>query len=115
MAKNWAIAIGINNYYNLQPLNYAKQDAEVMRDWCQKEAGFDTVFLFTEDSPMKERLLMAGHGLIMIIYSANCGAVPGSAVLKPAVLRIATTTTTTPTPTILVFVLCVLSGGLLSP
>lgn len=57
MAKNWAIAsgsaqsaiaIGINNYYNLQPLNYAKRDAEAMRDWCQKEAGFDRVFLFTE-------------------------------------------------------------------
>ncbi|BAZ25523.1 hypothetical protein NIES4073_64280 [Kalymmatonema gypsitolerans NIES-4073] len=51
MAKNWAIAIGINNYFNLQPLNYAKRDAETMRDWCQKEAGFDRVFLFTEDSP----------------------------------------------------------------
>jgi uncharacterized caspase-like protein len=50
MAKNWAIAsgsaqsaiaIGINKYYNLQPLNYAKRDAETMRDWCQKEARFD--------------------------------------------------------------------------
>jgi len=47
---NWAIAVGINNYDNLQPLNYAKRDAEAMCDWF-KEVGFDQVFLFTEDSP----------------------------------------------------------------
>ncbi|GAX37787.1 hypothetical protein NIES3585_38320 [Nodularia sp. NIES-3585] len=50
MAKNWAIAIGINQYNNLQSLNYAKFDAEAMRDWFQNEAQFDQVFLFTEDS-----------------------------------------------------------------
>ncbi|MBD2346801.1 hypothetical protein [Anabaena subtropica] len=27
MAKNWAIAIGVNQYDYLQPLNYAKRDA----------------------------------------------------------------------------------------
>jgi len=48
---NWAIAVGINNYDNLQPLNYAKGDAEAMRDWFQQEAKFEEVFLFTEDSP----------------------------------------------------------------
>ncbi|MBD2519306.1 SUMF1/EgtB/PvdO family nonheme iron enzyme [Nostoc sp. FACHB-973] len=51
MAKNWAIAIGINQYNNLQHLNYAKLDAEAMRDWFEKEVRFDRVFLFTEDSP----------------------------------------------------------------
>ncbi|MEH2463430.1 MAG: SUMF1/EgtB/PvdO family nonheme iron enzyme [Nostoc sp.] len=51
MAKNWAIAIGINQYNNLQHLNYAKLDAEAMRDWFEKEVRFDKVFLFTEDSP----------------------------------------------------------------
>ncbi|QIR40446.1 SUMF1/EgtB/PvdO family nonheme iron enzyme [Tolypothrix sp. PCC 7910] len=51
MAKNWALAIGINQYNNLQHLNYAKLDAEAMRDWFGKEARFDQVFLFTEDSP----------------------------------------------------------------
>jgi formylglycine-generating enzyme required for sulfatase activity/uncharacterized caspase-like protein len=51
MAKNWAIAIGINSYNNLQALNYAKRDAEAMRDWFEKDARFDQVFLFTEDSP----------------------------------------------------------------
>jgi len=51
MAKNWAIAIGINHYTNLQSLNYAKRDAECMRDFFQQEAGFEQVFLFTDDSP----------------------------------------------------------------
>ena len=51
MAKNWAIAIGINSYDNLQSLDYAKGDAEKMGDFFQQEAGFERVFLFTEDSP----------------------------------------------------------------
>ena len=50
MAKNWAIAIGINYYYNLKQLKYAKVDAEAMQDWFKQEAGFDQVFLFTEGS-----------------------------------------------------------------
>jgi formylglycine-generating enzyme required for sulfatase activity len=51
MGKNWAISIGINQYDNLQPLNFAKRDAEAMAAWFREEAGFDQVFLFTEDSP----------------------------------------------------------------
>ena len=51
MAKNWAIVIGINDYTNLQSLQFAKRDAECMRDFFLNEAGFDQVFLFTEDSP----------------------------------------------------------------
>ncbi len=47
---NWAIAIGINNYSNQRHLEYAKCDAEAMRNWFEQEAGFDKVFLFTEDS-----------------------------------------------------------------
>ncbi|MBF2013656.1 MAG: SUMF1/EgtB/PvdO family nonheme iron enzyme [Rivularia sp. T60_A2020_040] len=50
MGKNWAIAIGINNYDNLQALKYAQRDAEEMQHWFE-EAGFDQVFLFTENSP----------------------------------------------------------------
>ncbi|MGB3651281.1 MAG: SUMF1/EgtB/PvdO family nonheme iron enzyme [Rivularia sp. (in: cyanobacteria)] len=50
MGKNWAIAIGINNYDNLQPLKYAQRDAEEMQHWFEG-AGFDQVFLFTENSP----------------------------------------------------------------
>lgn len=51
MGKNWAIVVGINNYDNLQPLKYAKRDAEAMQAWFKDEANFDQVFLFTEDSP----------------------------------------------------------------
>lgn len=51
MAKNWAIVIGINEYINLPSLQYAKRDAECMRDFFLNEAGFEEVFLFTEDSP----------------------------------------------------------------
>ena len=50
MGKNWAIAIGINNYDNLQPLRYAQRDAEAMKDWFQQEARFKRVFLFTNNS-----------------------------------------------------------------
>lgn len=52
MAKNWAIAIGINKYVNLQNLQFAKQDAELMYDFFV-QAGFDRdgIFLFTDDSP----------------------------------------------------------------
>jgi formylglycine-generating enzyme required for sulfatase activity/uncharacterized caspase-like protein len=51
MAQNWAIAIGINQYEFLQPLRYAKRDAEVMRMFLENEAGFDRVLFFTDDSP----------------------------------------------------------------
>ncbi|MCZ2207819.1 caspase family protein, partial [Cylindrospermopsis raciborskii] len=50
MAKNWAIVIGINNYLNLQTLNFAQSDAEAMKEWFLQEAKFDQVFLFTENS-----------------------------------------------------------------
>jgi len=51
MSQNWAICIGINRYDNLQSLQYAKRDAEVLRDFFEKEAGFDKVYFFAEDAP----------------------------------------------------------------
>ena len=51
MARNWAIVIGINQYRFLQPLNYAKRDAEAMHSFLTQEAKFDRIFLFTDDSP----------------------------------------------------------------
>ena len=51
MAKNWAIAVGINKYSNLTELKYAKGDAEAVKDLLLSKAGFDQVFLFTDDSP----------------------------------------------------------------
>ena len=55
MGRNWAIAIGINNYENLTSLKYAKQDAKAIADWFGQEAQFDEVFLFTADSPPIEK------------------------------------------------------------
>ncbi|MBD2210109.1 GUN4 domain-containing protein [Nostoc linckia FACHB-104] len=51
MVKNWALVIGINHYDFLQPLKYAKRDAELMQNLLHNEAGFERVFLFTDDSP----------------------------------------------------------------
>jgi len=51
MAKNWAIAIGINQYDFLQPLKYAKRDAQLMQEFLRTEAGFDKIFFFSDDSP----------------------------------------------------------------
>ncbi len=56
MGRNWAIVVGINNYDNLQPLKYAKKDAEGMAAWFKDEAEFDAVLLFTEDSPSIDQL-----------------------------------------------------------
>ncbi|WGV25150.1 SUMF1/EgtB/PvdO family nonheme iron enzyme [Halotia branconii] len=51
MSKNWAIAIGINRYDYLQPLNYAKRDAQLIQQFLRSEAGFEKIFFFTDDSP----------------------------------------------------------------
>jgi len=51
MPKNWAIAIGINHYRFLQPLNYAKRDAQLMQQFLYNDAGFDNVLFFSDDSP----------------------------------------------------------------
>ncbi|WP_414563804.1 MULTISPECIES: caspase family protein [unclassified Anabaena] len=51
MAKNWALVIGINQYDFLQPLQYAKRDAQLMREFLYHEAGFDRIFFFSDDSP----------------------------------------------------------------
>ncbi|MCF4968959.1 SUMF1/EgtB/PvdO family nonheme iron enzyme [Nostoc sp. CMAA1605] len=51
MAKNLAIAIGVNQYDYLQPLNYAKRDAMLMQNFLRNEAGFEKVYFFSDDSP----------------------------------------------------------------
>ncbi|MGC2199428.1 MAG: SUMF1/EgtB/PvdO family nonheme iron enzyme [Stellaceae bacterium] len=50
MSQNWAICIGIDRYDNLQSLQYAKRDAEALRDFFENEAGFDKVYFFAEDA-----------------------------------------------------------------
>ncbi|BAY30263.1 hypothetical protein NIES2107_21070 [Nostoc carneum NIES-2107] len=51
MAKNWAIAIGINRYDLLQPLKYAQRDAQLMQEFLRNQAGFERIFFFSDDSP----------------------------------------------------------------
>src|SRR5215472_15964769 len=51
MSQNWAICIGIDRYDNLQSLQFAKRDAEALREFFEKEAGFDKVYFFAEDAP----------------------------------------------------------------
>ncbi|MCG6133419.1 MAG: SUMF1/EgtB/PvdO family nonheme iron enzyme [Nostoc sp. LLA-1] len=51
MAKNWAIAIGINKYDYLQPLNYAKRDAQLMQEFLRHEVGCENIYFFSDDSP----------------------------------------------------------------
>lgn len=58
MAKLWAIAIGINQYQYFQPLGYAQSDAEVLRDFLVKQAGFpeEQCLLMTDSSvPMGDK------------------------------------------------------------
>ena len=47
---NWALVIGINNYPRLKSLKYAQRDAELMRDYFSKEAKFERVFYFADNS-----------------------------------------------------------------
>jgi uncharacterized caspase-like protein len=51
MGRNWAITVGINKYSNLTDLEYAKRDAEVVKEFLLSQAGFDQVFLFSDDAP----------------------------------------------------------------
>ncbi len=51
MVKNWGLAIGINQYEFLQPLKYAKRDAQLMQELFRNQAGFERVFLFSDEEP----------------------------------------------------------------
>lgn len=51
MSQNWAICIGIDRYDNLQSLQFATRDAEMLRDFFEKEVAFDKVYFFAEDAP----------------------------------------------------------------
>lgn len=51
--KRWAVAIGINQYHLLQPLSFAQEDAQAIRDFWVNEAGFppDQCLLLSDSSP----------------------------------------------------------------
>lgn len=55
MGRNWAIAIGINQYRYLQPLSYAVRDATAMRDYFSHEVRFERVYYFSDTSPLIEQ------------------------------------------------------------
>jgi uncharacterized caspase-like protein len=46
MGKNRAISIGINKYEFLQPLKYAKRDAELMQDFLRNQVGCEKLLFF---------------------------------------------------------------------
>ncbi|BBC26649.1 SAV_2336 N-terminal domain-related protein [Pseudanabaena sp. ABRG5-3] len=51
--RNCAVIIGINDYDEILPLRYAKNDAENMRDFFVQDlgVGHDHIYFFTDDSP----------------------------------------------------------------
>ncbi|WP_421658084.1 caspase family protein [Leptothermofonsia sp. ETS-13] len=51
--KRWAIAIGINQYHFFQPLSFAQQDAQAIRNFLVNEAGLapEQCLLLTDYSP----------------------------------------------------------------
>ena len=49
--RNIAITIGVQEYQFFRSLKYTANDAEKMRDFLLKEAGFDEVFYYSDYSP----------------------------------------------------------------
>jgi formylglycine-generating enzyme required for sulfatase activity/uncharacterized caspase-like protein len=51
MSQNWAICIGIDRYDNLQALQFARRDAEALREFFEREQGFEKVYFFADEAP----------------------------------------------------------------
>ena len=58
MKHHVCIAVGINQYQYLQPLNYAQKDAEAIYKFLVDDAGFpqDQSLLITDNSPQVSRM-----------------------------------------------------------
>lgn len=58
MKRYICIAIGINQYQYLQPLNYAQKDAEAIYEYLVDVAGFprDQSLLITDKSPQMSKM-----------------------------------------------------------
>ncbi|GBO53674.1 chaperone protein DnaJ [Pseudanabaena sp. lw0831] len=52
MARNCAVIVGINDYDEISPLNFAKGDAERMRDYFRQDLAINAndLYFFTDDS-----------------------------------------------------------------
>ncbi|MBW4488486.1 MAG: caspase family protein [Trichocoleus desertorum ATA4-8-CV12] len=75
MVNHWAIAIGINQYQFLQPLRYAQQDAQALRDFLVEEAGFpaEQCLLFTDtSSTRRERATYPTQGTLQAWIDDLC-------------------------------------------
>nr|WP_290221031.1 caspase family protein [Trichocoleus desertorum] len=75
MVNHWAIAIGINQYQFLQPLRYAQQDAQALRDFLVEEAGFpaEQCLLFTDTSSTRaERATYPTQGTLQAWIDDLC-------------------------------------------
>jgi Caspase domain len=50
MAGHWAIVVGVSEYLSMEPLPYAKRDAQALQDFLVQHMKFDRVFHFADDS-----------------------------------------------------------------
>ena len=53
MARNFAVIVGINDYDEISPLNFAKGDAERMCDYFRQDLAINAtdIYFFSDDSP----------------------------------------------------------------
>ena len=57
-ADSWALIIGINKYQNVDPLNYAVDDAEAVRLMLMENYGFknENITLIIDEEATKENI-----------------------------------------------------------
>ena len=55
MNDSGTICIGINGYENLQPLEQAQSDAETLKNFFDRNAGFGRIDYFAEGAPPMQK------------------------------------------------------------
>lgn len=50
MSNHWAIAIGVNQYLQMEPLSYAGQDAAAVHDLLLQSSAVEQIYYFSDDS-----------------------------------------------------------------
>ena len=58
-SESWALIIGINKYQNVDPLNYAVNDAIAVQDMLVNKYGFkeDNIKLITDEEATKDNII----------------------------------------------------------